>query len=99
MKPEVLGAFIVGGIATVGAIVLSATGHPVPAELWTLAGAAFGGGLGLAPGTSPTTTTLSAPAPVTPATATTGPAPSQTSPAVPTPAPAPTIPVLSAGAS
>jgi hypothetical protein len=46
-------AFIFAGVAVICGTVLSATGHAVPPELWTLAGVGVGGGAGVAIPTTP----------------------------------------------
>lgn len=40
-------AFAFGGVCVVCGTVLAALGHPVPTELWTLAGVGVGGGAGV----------------------------------------------------
>ena len=56
LKDGPVGAFALALVATIGVIVLVATNHPVPTELWALDTALIGGGLGI---TNPTSSSSS----------------------------------------
>lgn len=61
VKDGPIGALVLAGVATIGIIVLSALGHPIPTELTVLDTALVGGALGISNPTSTARSPTSAP--------------------------------------